>query len=350
MRIPKPWLRKSNKTWYVQINGQQIALGTGKTAAFDKYAEIMRERNLGRSVNRCSVHDIVTAYWQWFQANRATTTCETAKIILDSFQGFVPKGLKAVELRPFHIESWLKTTRVKSPSTVNHRITFLIGMMNWARRFGYIDANPIDNMDKPSPRIRQDFIPPDRFRELIGHAKKQPFRDFLTVMLDSGARTEEMFKFEAKHFDAKSRRLVLPIIDSKGKRKSRVVYLPDDAFAIVKRLARQYPEGKLFRNTRGAAWTKDSINCQFRRMKRLMKMPGLCATVLRHSFAHYRLTMGQDSLTVSKLMGHADGRMLARRYGHLEGSDYLQNAACQIGLPASSSPNLDAVSAPLAQT
>jgi integrase len=310
----------------------------------------MRERAAGRKLRRITVHEVITAYWQWYQANRAETTCVTAKIVLDSFQSYIPKHLKATDLRPYHVESWLQTTNSRSPSTINARITFLIGMMNWARRFGYIDANPLDGMDKPTPRIRQDFIPPDRFRELIGHAKKQPFRDFLTVMLDSGARTEEMFKFEAKHFEAKRRRFVLPIIDSKGKRKSRVVYLPDDAYSIVQRLAAKYPSGPLFRNTRGWPWNKDSINCQFRRLKRLMKMPGLCATVLRHSFAHYRLTSGQDSLTVSKLMGHADGRMLARRYGHLEESDYLQTAACRIGLPVGSSPNLGDVSAPLAQT
>ena len=49
-----------------------------------------------------------------------------------------------------------------------------------------------------------------------------------------------------------------------------------------------------------------------------MNMPKLCATTLRHSWAHHRLESGQDSLIVSKLMGHVDGRMLATRYGHIE--------------------------------
>lgn len=331
MRIAKPWFRASNKTWYVQINKQQINLGKTKKAAFDKYDSLMRDRADGRTVNRCTIHEIIRAYGQWYQANRAVTTAANRKITLDSFEKFIPKHLKAIELRPFHIEAWLKTTKAKSPTTINNLITFINGMMNWARRFGYIDRNPIADMDKPTPRVRQDFLPPERFAELIGHAKKEPFRDFLIVMLDTGARTEEMFKFEAKHLQGQ--RFVLAIEDSKGRRKSRVVYLPGDAYAIVKRLVAKYPTGPLFRNTRGIPWNKDSINCQFCRLKRLMEMPGLCATALRHSFAHFRLTSGQDSMTVSKLLGHADGRMLSRRYGHLEGSAYLEQAASQIGLP-----------------
>jgi integrase len=105
------------------------------------------------------------------------------------------------------------------------------------------------------------------------------------------------------------------------------VYLPDEALAIVKRLAKQYPEGKLFRNSDGIPWNHDSINCRFRRLKDRLKLPALTATMMRHSFAHYRLTSGQDALTVSKLMGHVDTRMLSTRYGHLDQNEGFMSAA-----------------------
>ena len=101
-----------------------------------------------------------------------------------------------------------------------------------------------------------------------------------------------------------------------------------------RRLVEQYPEGKLFRNRRGVPWNRNSIRCRFRRLKRELNMPNLTATTLRHSYAHHRLTSGQDALTVAKLMGHVDTRMIATRYGHLEAnSDYMQEAANQIGFP-----------------
>ena len=44
----------------------------------------------------------------------------------------------------------------------------------------------------------------------------------------------------------------------------------------------------------------------------------LCAYALRHGHAHWRIVSGTDSYIVSKLLGHADGRMLETRYGHAE--------------------------------
>ena len=204
--------------------------------------------------------------------------------------------------------------------------------MNWAMSMGYIDSNPIAEMPKPSRVVRQDFLPPDTWQKVLDLATDQEFRDFLTVMLLTGVRVQEMFKFEAKHLDGA--RFVLPISKSKGRKRSRVVYLPPEALEIVKRLVELNPDGKLFRNRQGKPWNRNSIRCRFRRMKRELNMPDLTATTLRHSYAHYRLTSGQDALTVAKLMGHVDTRMIATRYGHLESnSDYMQEAANQIGFP-----------------
>ncbi len=72
------------------------------------------------------------------------------------------------------------------------------------------------------------------------------------------------------------------------------------------------------------------MRCRFRSLKKKMGMPKLCATTLRHSWAHYQLEVGQDSLIVSKLMGHVDGRMLATRYGHVEEGKRLAEEAKKI--------------------
>ena len=134
-------------------------------------------------------------------------------------------------------------------------------------------------------------------------------------MLDSGARPQEVCRAEARHFDRENCRLVFPASESKGKKRPRVIYLPPVSLEIVNRLAK---DGPIFRTTKGTAWTRNSVNCRFKRLKRKLKMPKLCATVLRHSYAHHRLETGTDSMIVSKLMGHVDGRMLATRYGHIE--------------------------------
>ena len=40
-RRPKPFYRSQTKCWYVQLDGKQIRLATGREEAFIRYAEIM---------------------------------------------------------------------------------------------------------------------------------------------------------------------------------------------------------------------------------------------------------------------------------------------------------------------
>ena len=54
MRQPKPWFRKFNQTWYVQIGTKQVRLARGQDAreeAFKKYHELMAQDSLRRSSN-----------------------------------------------------------------------------------------------------------------------------------------------------------------------------------------------------------------------------------------------------------------------------------------------------------
>ena len=44
MRQPKPYFRKQKKTWYVQIDGRQLSLGSDKKKAWQRYHELMANR------------------------------------------------------------------------------------------------------------------------------------------------------------------------------------------------------------------------------------------------------------------------------------------------------------------
>jgi len=355
MRSSRPWFRTASGKWYVCFNGKQRCLGTDEVEAREKFRRMTQTGVTGE----CTVRQIIQAYWKWAKNNLAEQTLRRRKPILESFSRAMRPSLKAEALRALHVQDWIDnkakpkvavkggkrgeraaSDKPLSPTTIGDYITLIKGVMNWAKGMGYIDRNPIENMPKPTARVRQDFVPADVWPKVLALATDEPLRDYLTVMLSSGARTTEMGKFEAQHLNGN--RLILPIEKSKGKRRSRVVYLAVDALAIVQRLASTYPEGPLFRNSDGNPWNKDSLKCRFRRLKRELKMPGLTPTTLRHSFAHHRLSSGQDALTVAKLMGHVDTRMLATRYGHLDANpDYMTNAANAVSFPnlAGASPN-----------
>ncbi len=347
MRNPRPWRRESTGTWHVWFNGKQRYLGTDEEKALQQFRRMTQSGSTGDY----TVRQVIQAYWKWAKSTHAATTYERRKPILESFSKAMRPSLKADALRAMHVQDWIDnkikhkeavkggkrgerkaTTKPLSPTTIGDYITVIKAVMNWAKGMGYIDRNPIEDMPKPTARVRQDFVPADVWPKVLELATDEALKDYLTVMLSSGARATEMAKFEAKHLDGN--RLILPIEKSKGKRRSRVVYLPVDALTIVQKLAGTYPEGLLFRNSDGNAWNKDSLKCRFRRLKRELKMPGLTPTTLRHSFAHYRLSSGQDALTVAKLMGHVDTRMLATRYGHLDANpEYMTNAANAVSFP-----------------
>ncbi|QDT69459.1 site-specific tyrosine recombinase XerC [Planctomycetes bacterium MalM25] len=322
MRQPKPWFRKQTQCWYVQIKGRQIKLGPDRDAAHAEFHRLMCQPS--RSSEPVAARSLIARYIEWMHQHRAESTSANRQPILESFSASLPKGLTADELRPFHVLEWLNPEL--GPTTRADRITLIKTVWNWGVSMGYVTSNPVARIPKPSRKARQDFVPRGRWKELLDAATDQPFRDFLAMMLLTGARTQEMLVFSAEHYDGK--RFVLPIEMSKGRKRSRVVYLPSEARAIVERLVAEYPEGHLFRNARGEPWNRNSVRLRFRRIKKLLQMPGLCATTLRHSYAHDRLSCGQDALTVAKLMGHADTRMIATRYGHLEqNADFMQDAA-----------------------
>ena len=77
--VPKPFYRKSRKTWYVQISGRQVNLGQDRTDAFRLYYEIMAnppEKRLdsvdhGEGMKLSQLFDF---FLEWLQHNRSTAT------------------------------------------------------------------------------------------------------------------------------------------------------------------------------------------------------------------------------------------------------------------------------------
>jgi integrase len=189
----------------------------------------------------------------------------------------------------------------------------------------------------------------------------------------TGARPQEVVRVEARHIDADNRRIVLPPNEAKGKKRFRIIYLNDHALRLVKARAAEHPTGTIFRNAKGAAWKAAAVNNRFCRLQQALgrehqggvtpdlgAVRALAATLrpektvkgevmaktekellrearkklvarasaasgtkyalytFRHTFSNRLLTAGVDSLTVSTLLGHVDGTMLAKVYSHLQ--------------------------------
>jgi len=194
----------------------------------------------------------------------------------------------------------------------------------WAEKLGYIEKNPIWQIEKPTAGKRERIVTEDEYNEIRAATKDSEFRDLVTSAWETGARPQELVRVESRHVDLANSRWVLPPHEAKMKRRPRLVYLTDAALEITKRLIQQHPEGPFFRNRAGNPWNRFSVSCRFGRLSKTLGAK-LCLYHFRHSFADRLLKAGVDALTVAILLGHADVSMLGKVYQHLPHSpDHLR--------------------------
>src|SRR5262249_41639483 len=102
-----------------------------------------------------------------------------------------------------------------------------------------------------------------------------------------------------------------------NKGKSRVLYLPPEAVALLREQRERYPHGTLLRNRCGKPWTGWAIVKAMQATRERAGLPGKVAYGLRHSFATDALANGVPDAQVAELLGHSGTAMLHRHYAHL---------------------------------
>ena len=317
-RPNKPWYRASRGQWYVKIDGRLHRLGPDKRQATKRFHELMATRDEGQPPARhdaTSLRGLAKAFLDWCAIHRAPRTREGYLQYLNSFDEYWP-ALLVSDMRPYHVSEWLDAHPTWGPTTKHNGATCLKRCMRWAAKLGYIPASPIADFEKPTAVSRTDTVSDEEFKSLLEHANAR-FADLLTVARDTGARPFELCRLEARHLDLPSERAVIPPAESKGRRRARVLYFTDRSVAILQRLAEKHPDGPLFRNARGNAWTAYAIGHAF---GRLAKFTGRRVSMyqFRHRYITAALLDGMDSHSVAKLAGHVDGTMLSRVYSHVE--------------------------------
>jgi len=369
--FPKPFFKKGRGVWYVEIDRKQHNLGPDKDEAFRLYHQLMGQPH-EQKVASDSLAAIIDAFLEWVSKNRSPETYEWYRYRLQRFVDKYP-DMRALDLRPFHVETWADDYPI-SITTRRNYLRSVKRCMKWAKRQGYVDRNPIEDMEVPSAEHREVAISQAEFDRLMSYVHNEALADLMNVTWETGCRPQESLRVEARHVDLVNQRWVFNQAESKMKRIARVVYLTDDAMAVTRRRMLTYPEGPIFRNCNGRPWTTDAVNCGFlavqmrmgkeqmtirgetisdeaiaaliptlkqtkaTRGKTIEKRPAelrceakrkltykraaelaprYCLYALRHSWATNALKRGVDALTVAILMGHEDPSTLSKVYQHL---------------------------------
>jgi integrase len=372
-RSPKPWYWKARRSWFVTISGQRHDLGPTKADALVRFHGLMADPPKRAHVARGQlILSVIESFLDWCEKNRAPDTYAWYRDRLERFARKYPT-LTTSEIRPYHVQEWIDGLEGVTSGTKRNYCRTIKRAMRWAKRLGYIDHNPIDDMEQPKAGKRELVLSQEEFDGVLARVSDRCFRDLLITTWETGCRPQESLRVEARHVDLDHNRWVFPASESKGG-IPRIVYLTDRAAEITRRLALRHLDGKLFRNSAGNAWSTEAVNCAFtwlqtkmgaeavkkhdtivseRDIKAFAKTLAPTRTVrgktvkksehdkyleartklryrlarryarkyslyaLRHSWATHALERGMDSVTVAVLMGHRDPSTLARVYQHL---------------------------------
>lgn len=316
MSLGKMYFRTALNCWYVNektdSGSRQHRLSPNENEARERYKLLAAEK--GSSVQNPTVSDAVSLYLAWVEKNRSPDTADKKRRTLDKLVAQLG-STRADDLSPQAVLQWVsKTFPACNGTTIHDRITMVQTCWRWLEDSGHIRKSLIKRVPKPSPTGREWFLPSGRWPELLNGAGESAV-PLLKLMLYSGCRPQEAIRLECQHWTGTH--FALPPSKSKGKRQGRAIYVPDWLLAEIDTLVKTRHAGKVYLNKAGKPWNKNSLNCLFRRLKKKMDTPELCAYSLRHSFAADKIKKGVPIEIVAKLLGHTNSQMVYSRYGHL---------------------------------
>ncbi|MBN2024266.1 MAG: phage integrase SAM-like domain-containing protein [Pirellulales bacterium] len=245
MRQPKPWFRKSTKTWYIQLDGRQVPLGKDKEEAHRKFHQLMGgRRSSGQTIRR--VDELFDEFLEHVKQNQSKGSYRLYRHHIRSFNVTI-QNKRVHDLCPHDVQRWVDGKKW-NPTTKRIAAKTIKIAFNWAVRQGLIASSPLAGLRLPAGLSRDVLVSPEQWGQILEEADGE-FRDLLIVMRETGCCPQEVRIFEAAQ--VRGDHIILAKVDSKGTKYNRVVWLTPTAQAIIEQQVAKYPEGKLFRNSQG---------------------------------------------------------------------------------------------------
>jgi len=216
-------------------------------------------------------------------------------------------------------------------SSANRTLTVLKAALNRAFELMRVPNNAAWLRVKPFRGVeaaRLRYLSMDEARRLINGCEGE-FRDLVLAGLHTGCRFGELVRLLVADFNAD----VGTVFVQKSKSgKARHVILTEDGVKFFARVCtgRSGDEVMLRRK-----WNKTEQQRKMREtLARAKITPSITFHGLRHTYASHSIMGGVPLAVVARNLGHADGRMVERHYGHLAASyivDAIRRGAPRFG-------------------
>ncbi len=318
-RPSQPFYRKDRDAWVTRINGKQITLAKGKAnkrAAVEEFYKLMAQ--VGREpATKVTVQQVVDYCLRWTKLNREQATFAG----YERYLGYFVKSHgndDACLITPAIIHQWLGIHPGWGPVTRHDAITHIKWAYNLAHKDGLIVVNPVARMENPLPPVVDAELKQEDIDRMFAGIRSKQFLDLMTFIYETGCRVGEARRLEARNMEIGHQVVTLIGKTTNRTRKIRRIYLSDKARQILEALMKEHPQGPLFRNEDGRAWTTSAINCQMIRLRRRTGIGNeVVARMLRKHWITDALERGVPIATVAELAGHQNTKMIENVYSKL---------------------------------
>ena len=287
------------------INGVFHRLGKEKEDAEAQFKFLMRQAELQLNPDpNVTFGDLADAYLDFVEENFSADRYRHCRERLQEFKNHVGDGVRAKDLRPKHVDSWLKTKGTLTGGTERLYKSIILACLNWAARprskkgGELIHENPLrGQLHLPLGQSRgKDAVWTQETFDQVLRVASSAFADLVRILGWTGARPSTVIRIEARHYNKRQSRWDCEDLyrgrSSTKKYVKHIRLLNDEARALVERLNAEHPEGPIFRNSFGKPWDADApqiyltnLQGKFKDTKDLDWQEGLCVYGLRHTFA-----------------------------------------------------------------
>lgn len=307
-RSNKPWYRESKGTWYCTMEGRKLSLGV-KGRENEKEAvmawhrlfangtpeptptpEPREEAKPEPEAEGVSVGEVLAAFLADCEGRIKPKTLHLYRVFLNAFMARHGK-VKVSALTPAMAEQYARKP-TWSASSQHDFLGTLTAAFAWAERSRLIDRTPLVGLRKPPKASRgaKFVVSAETVKQFLTHSDAE-FAAFVRFLWLTGCRPSEAGGLQVEDVRWEERCAILQEHKTAYRGKVRVIYLSDEALAILREQQAEHPRGYLFRRPTGGRWTTHSITQKFGRVSRVAGVK-VTAYGLRHTFATDALAKG----------------------------------------------------------
>lgn len=342
--IPKGWGQKAIDKELAKVAAEfERNVQSGKILNREEQKEAERQRQLEAAQIKTFRQYVDSVYMPALTARCSANTASSyngnlERWIYPAFGDFKLPDITGAEIEAL----FTKMQQQKmAHSSVVKIYTILKGVFKRARKTGVIERNPMELVDRPTPRkdevrTETEAYSVEEIRHIMVSLEQEPlqWRAMIRLMIDTGIRRGECCGLHWKDVDFKQNTITIcgslsytpemgVYLDTTKNKRIRTIDVDPEVMALLKqhRLEQSKLAFSPYVFSQGSNPEPIHPQSPTRYLKNFEKKYGvthLHPHKLRHSFASVAITHGADVASISEKLGHSDKAVTLRMYTHAD--------------------------------